>query len=157
MTTLTIDDATQLDPALLLGEPDHRITVPVATISRRARWAGRIISGLAVVFLTFDAVIKVLALGPAVQGSVQLGYPASTVFGIGLVLLACLAAYLVPRTSALGAILLTGYLGGAVATHVRVGNPLLSHVLFPIYVAALIWGGLYLRDRRVRALLGGGR
>jgi hypothetical protein len=127
--------------------------VPRATGSRKRLWAGRILSGLAIVFLAFDAVAKVLELPPVVEGSLKLGYPASTVFGIGVVLLACVAVHLVPRTAALGAVLLTGHLGGAVATHVRVGDPLFTHALFPIYVAVLIWGGLYLRDPRLRALL----
>jgi hypothetical protein len=73
--------------------------------------------------------------------------------GIGLLELVCLVLYVIPRTSVLGAILLTGYLGGAVATHVRVGSPMLTHVLFPIYVAALVWGGLFLREARLRALV----
>ena len=111
------------------------------------------LSGLAVAFLTFDTLIKVLQLGPAVSGTAELGYPASAVLGIGLVELACLVAYVVPRSAVVGAVLWTGYLGGAIATHVRVGNPLFSHVLFPVYVAALLWGGLYLRDARVRNLL----
>ncbi len=80
-------------------------------------------------------------------------YPASTIFGIGLVQVVCLVAYLVPRTSVFGAVLWTGYLGGAVATHVRVGSPLLSHTLFPVYVAVLLWAGLWLREPRLRALL----
>jgi hypothetical protein len=121
--------------------------------SPRARWTGRILSGFAVLFLLVDAGMKLLALPVAVEGTVQLGYPPSVVVPLGLVLLACLIVYLVPRTAALGAVLLTGYLGGAIATHVRVGNPLLSHTLFPIYVAALIWGGLWLRDGRVREML----
>jgi hypothetical protein len=75
------------------------------------------------------------------------------VFGLGVILLSCVVAYAIPRTSVLGALLLTGYLGGAVATHVRVANPLFSHVLFPTYIAALLWGGLILRDARLRALL----
>jgi hypothetical protein len=97
--------------------------------------------------------MKVLRLAPAVEGTTALGYPASAVRAIGLIELACVALYLVPRTSVLGAVLLTGYLGGAIATHVRAGNPLLSHTLFPIYVALFVWGGLYLRDERVRAFL----
>jgi hypothetical protein len=84
---------------------------------------------------------------------VELGYPADSILTFGLVELACVALYMIPRTAVLGAVLLTGYLGGAIATHVRVGNPLFSHVLFPTYVAALIWGGLYLRDARLRAVL----
>jgi hypothetical protein len=125
-------------------------TTALPTLSRV--WAGRIISGLAVLFLVFDCTLKVLRLPPAVAGTAELGYPVSSVLGIGLIQLACLAIYLVPRTSILGAVLLTGYLGGAIASQVRVGNPLFSHVLFPIYVAILIWGGLFLRDPRVRAL-----
>jgi hypothetical protein len=121
--------------------------------SRRAQWTGRVISGLAVGFLIFDSVGKLLQVQPVIDGTKQLGYPPDIVFSLGVILLTCVLAYLVPRTSVLGALLLTGYLGGAVATHVRVGNPLLTHVLFPTYVAALLWGGLMLRDTRLRALL----
>ena len=121
--------------------------------SRRAVWTGRIISGLAVAFLIFDSIGKLLEVQPVIDGTKQLGYPPDIVFSLGVVLLSCVVAYAVPRTSALGAMLLTGYLGGAVATHVRVSNPLFSHVLFPTYVAALLWGGLILRDTRLRVLL----
>jgi hypothetical protein len=121
--------------------------------SGKAIWTGRILSGLAVAFLIFDAGMKLFALPAAVEGTTQLGYPASTLLGIGIVQVICLAVYLIPRTAPIGAILWTGYLGGAIATHVRVGSPLLSHTLFPIYVAALLWAGLWLRDRRVGALL----
>ncbi|MCY1081626.1 DoxX family protein [Archangium lansingense] len=121
--------------------------------SNKALWTGRILSGLAVLFLLFDATIKVLAHPEAVQTTAQLGYPSTVVFGLGLVQLVCLAVYLIPRTSVLGAVLWTGYLGGAIATHVRVGNPLFSHVLFPTYVAAFLWLGLWLRDERLRAVL----
>jgi len=123
------------------------------TEGTKALWAGRFLSGFAVLFLLMDAGMKVFKAAPAVEGTVQLGYPESALVGIGLVLLACLAVYVFPRTAVLGAVLLTGYLGGAVATHVRVGSPLFSHTLFPIYVALMIWGGLWLRDRRVRGLL----
>jgi len=88
-----------------------------------------------------------------VEGTARLGYPTSVLLGIGIVEVACLIAYVLPRTSVLGAILLTGYLGGAVATHVRIGSPLFSHVLFPIYLAVLIWGALFLRHDRLRALI----
>ena len=108
---------------------------------------------LAALFLTFDTVLKVLKLRPAIDGTVSLGYPVESVQMIGFVELACLVLYLVPRTSVLGALLLTGYLGGAIATHVRIGNPLFTHILFPIYVALFIWGGLYLRESRLRELL----
>ena len=115
-------------------------------------WAGRIISALAILFLTFDSIIKVLNLAPAVEATTQLGYPASLVIGLGLLELACLIVYVIPRTSVLGAILLTGYLGGAIATQVRAGSPLFS-VVFPLIISALIWGGLFLRDERLRALI----
>lgn len=104
-------------------------------------------------FLAFDAIIKVLVLPIAVQATTELGYPASAIVWIGAIQLTALLLYLLPRTAVLGAVLLTGHLGGAIATHVRVGNPLFSHVLFPIYVALLLWGGLYLREPRLRALL----
>jgi len=123
-----------------------------ATRSRKAVWAGRILSGLAVLFLAFDASIKVLALPTAVEATTRLGYSASSIVGIGLIELACLVVYSIPRTALVGAVLLTGYLGGAIATHVRAGSPLFTHSLFPIYVAALLWAGLWLRDRRVSAL-----
>ena len=121
--------------------------------SRQALWTGRVISGLAVAFLIFDSVGKLLQVQPVIDGTKQLGYPPDIVFSLGVTLLSCVLAYLVPRTSVLGAVLLTGYLGGAVATHVRVGNPLFTHVLFPTYVAALLWGGLMLRDTRLRAFI----
>ena len=118
-----------------------------------AGWVGRVLSGLGVLFLAFDAGFKLLQSPVAVEGTVALGYPASALLEIGVIQVICLIVYLVPRTSVLGAILWTGYLGGAIATHLRLENPLFTHQLFPIYVAALLWGGLYLRDRRVRALL----
>jgi len=116
-------------------------------------WLGRVLSGLAVLFLAFDAGIKLIRLPMAIDGTTALGYPASVVLPLGVIQLLLLVVYLIPRTSVLGAVLWTGYLGGAIATHVRLGNPLFTHQLFPIYVAALLWGGLYLRDPRVRALL----
>ena len=121
--------------------------------SKEALWAGRAVSGLAVLFLLVDAAFKVLESPAAMEGTAQLGYPASVVFGLGLLELSCLVVYLVPRTAVLGAVLWTGYLGGAVATHVRVGNPLFSHTLFPIYVATFLWAGLWLRDERLRSVL----
>ena len=120
--------------------------------SRGALWTGRGLSALAVLFLVFDSIAKLLEAAPVVAASTQLGYPASTVFPIGVILLLCVVAYVIPPTAVLGAVLLTGYLGGAVATHVRVGNPLFSHALFPLYVALFVWGGLFLREARLRAL-----
>lgn len=129
------------------------LAVEAGRTSRKKLWAGRIISGVAILFLLFDSVIKILKLAPAVQGTLQLGYPESVVIGIGIVLLVCTVLYAIPRTAILGAILLTGYLGGAVATHVRVGNPLFGYVLFPVYLGILIWAGILLRDDRLRVLI----
>jgi hypothetical protein len=110
-------------------------------------------TALVAIFLTFDTALKVLRLGPAVEGTTALGYPAGTVQWIGIVELVCLVLYLTPRTSVLGAVLLSGYLGGAIATHVRVASPLFTHTLFPVYVALFVWGSLYLREKRLRDLL----
>src|SRR4051812_31841079 len=123
--------------------------------SRKTLWAGRIMSGFVVFFLLVDAGFKLIRPlpAPAVEAFGKLGYPVEFAVGIGILLLACVAAYLIPRTSVLGAILLTGYLGGAVASHVRVGDPWFSHALFPVYVGLLVWGGLYLREARLRALV----
>ena len=127
--------------------------MPTTTTSTTPLWAARILTGLVVSFLLFDAIIKVLQLAPAVQGTVALGYQPSAVLTIGVVELICITVYVIPRTSLLGAILLTGYLGGAIASQLRVGNPLFSHVLFPMYVAGMIWGGLYLREPRLHILV----
>jgi hypothetical protein len=124
-----------------------------AVLSRRALWTGRVLSGLAMAFLAVDAVGKLLKPAPVVEGTVRLGFPESVIVSLGLIQVACLVTYLVPRTAVLGAVLWTGYLGGAIATHVRVGSPLLTHTLFPIYVATFLWLGLWLRDQRVRAIL----
>ena len=123
-------------------------------MSEKSRlWAGWIISALPVLFLLFGSVIKLMEIGPVKESFAQLGYPVTLARGIGILELVCIVVYLIPRTSILGAILMTGYLGGAIATHVRVGDPLFSHVLFPVYVALLIWGGLFLREDRLRALI----
>ena len=124
-----------------------------APFSGKARWAGIIISALPSLFLFADGVMKLVKPAPVVEGTVKVGYPESVIVPLGIVLLICTVVYVIPRTSVLGAILLTGYLGGAVATHVRVGDPLFSHVLFPVYLGVLIWLGLYLRDDRLRALV----
>lgn len=124
-----------------------------SAIGRGQLWTGRVLSGLAVLFLTMDGVMKLIKPAPVVEGTLQLGFPESSITGIGIVLLASVLLYVLPRTAMFGAIILTGYLGGAVATHVRVDNPLFSHTLFPVYFGILIWGGLWLRDLRVRAAL----
>jgi len=124
----------------------------MAISNKRSLWAGRIISALPVLFLLVDGVMKLVKPAVVVEATVELGYPESVIVGLGLVLVACTILYLIPRTAVLGAILLTGYLGGAVATHVRVGGPVFP-VIFPLILGAMLWGGLYLRDERVRSLV----
>ena len=128
-----------------------------STISRNRLRAGRVMSALAVLFLLFDSMIKLLVIPPVVESFTRLGLPVNLARGIGALELACLLVSLVPRAAFPGAVLLTGFLGGAVLAHVRVGDPLFSHVLFPVYIGALIWGGLLLRVpqpsvRRLREL-----
>ncbi|HEY6269273.1 MAG TPA: DoxX family protein [Candidatus Acidoferrum sp.] len=126
-----------------------------APVSKKGLWAGRIMSGLVILFLTFDVVFKFIkpAPAPVVETMAHVGWAVSLAPVLGIILLVCVALYAIPLTSVLGAILLTGYLGGAIATHLRVGDPLFSHVLFPTYLGVLLWGGLYLRDTRLRALI----
>jgi hypothetical protein len=123
------------------------------TASTPAMWAGTVSGGLAVAFLIVDSVGKLLEVQPVIDGTRQLGYSPEVVFSLGVTLLVCVLLYLMPRTSLLGAVLLTGYLGGAVATHVRVDSPLFTHTLFPTYLAALLWAALFLRDVRLRVFL----
>ena len=132
------------------------MTMPTTTdgsTSVTSRRVGLVLLGIAVLFLTFDTVMKLMANPMAVAGTLALGWPASVIRPLGVVCLVLLVLLLIPRTAPLGALLWTGYLGGAVATHVRIGNPVFSHLLFPVYVAIFIWGGLYLRDVRVRTLV----
>ena len=126
---------------------------PQVSARKGQLWAGRIMSGLGVAFLLMDGVMKLFKPAVVRETFARLGYPESEIIGVGVLLLICTALYLIPRASILGALLLTGYLGGAVATHVRVGDPLFSHALFPTYIAALLWVGLYLREPRLRALV----
>jgi hypothetical protein len=123
-----------------------------ATASKLRLWAGRIISTLPALFLLIDGVMKLVKPAVVVEATVKLGYPESTIAGIGIVLVASTILYLIPRTSVLGAILLTGYLGGAIATHVRAGGPLFN-IIFPLILGAMLWGGLYLRNERLRQLI----
>jgi hypothetical protein len=116
-------------------------------------WAGRVVTALPVMFLTFDTVIKLLNLDPVVQSLRALGWPDTFGPVIGVIELVCLVTYLFPRTAVLGAVLFTGYLGGATATHLRLNDPLFTHVLFAGYVGALLWLGLFLREPRLRAFL----
>ena len=132
--------------------PSDTQTAPVSKIGL---WAGRVMSGLVILFLIFDVVFKFIKPPPApvVETMAHLGWALTLAPVLGIVLLVSTALYAIPNTSVLGAILLTGYLGGAIATHLRVGDPLFSHVLFPTYLGALLWGGLYLRENRLRTLI----
>jgi len=123
-----------------------------APVSKKALWAGRIVTALPALFLLMDGVMKLFKPAVVVDATVKLGYPESAIIGMGIALVASTLLYLIPRTAVLGAILLTGYLGGAVATHVRAGEGLFP-VLFPVFFGVLIWGGLYLRDARLRELI----
>jgi len=122
-------------------------------VSIKTLWAGRIISALPILFLLMDGVMKLIKPAPVVEATVKLGYSEAVIIPLGIVLLVCTVLYLIPQTSFFGAILLTGYLGGAVATHVRAGDPLFTHILFPVYLGVMIWLGLYLRDNRLRVLV----
>lgn len=126
--------------------------IRTASAPKTAPWAGHLLSAPAVLFLLADGAMKLVGPAPVVEATVSLGFSESVIPGLGVLLLACLALYLPPRTAVLGAVLLTGYLGGAIATHVRVGLEPVS-LAFPLILGALLWGGLYLRDGRVRALL----
>jgi hypothetical protein len=126
-----------------------------APLSGKAIWAGRVMSGLVILFMIFDASLKLIPLAVVTDSMIELGYPPSAGLarGLAIVILACTALYAFPRTSILGAILLTGYMGGAIASHLRIGSPLFSHVLFGLYLGLMVWGGLFFRDERVRALI----
>ena len=131
--------------------------IPISSAARTSAFSagnvGRAITALPVAFMVFDTAIKFTHVDAVAQSFGQLGVPVNLAAVVGILELLCLAIYLIPSTAVLGAFLLTGYLGGAIALHVRVGNPLFSHILFPTYVGALLWCGLYLREPRLRALL----
>jgi hypothetical protein len=129
--------------------PSGTQMVPLSKMRVRV---GGVISTLVVLFLLFDGAIHMLRPAPVVEAFAQLGYPVSLAPGIGLVELACVVIYVIPRTSILGAVVLTGYLGGAIAAQVRVGHPLFTETLFPIYVGVLVWGGLVVRNDQLRTL-----
>jgi hypothetical protein len=121
--------------------------------TRKKPWAGWTVSALAALFLLMDAGMKFAKPDFVVKINAELGYSESAIVPIGVVLLVCTILYIIPQTSVLGALLLTGYLGGAVATHARLGNSLFGQVLFPVYIGILLWLGLYLRDKRLRDLV----
>ena len=126
-----------------------------APIAKSALWSGRVVSGLVIVFLLFDGAIKLVPWPVVTETMDRMGYGSSETLArsLGLITLVCTVLYAVPPTSILGAILLTGYLRGAIASHVRIGSPLFSHVLFGFYLGLMVWGGLWLRDRSLRALM----
>jgi DoxX-like family len=121
-------------------------------VSKGRLWTGRIISGLVVLFLLFDSITKVIKVRAVMEASTQLGYPANTIFTIGIILFVCTAFYIIPQTAVLGAILLTGYLGGAVAANLRIGSAMFN-TFFPIVFAALAWVGIFLRESRLGVLI----
>ena len=128
-------------------------SVKPLTVSKGRLWTGRILSTLPVLFMLMDGVMKLMKPDFVVKATVQLGFPENVIVPLGITVLICTILYAVPRTAILGAILLTGYLGGAVATHVRSGDPLFSHILAPVYFAVILWIGLYLREPRLSALV----
>ena len=129
------------------------MTTDKKTTTRARTRTGVVLTGLAVAFLVFDAVIKLIPIRPVLDAMARLGYPARLAPAIGILALFGVVLYVIPKTSIVGAIFLTAFLGGATASQVRIGEPCFTHILFPTYVAALLWGGLWLRDARTRALV----
>ena len=121
--------------------------------SSAALWIGRVMSGLVIAFMLLDGAMKLVPLDVVVTTSEQMGIPGNLARTLGILGLICTVLYAIPRTSIVGAILLTGYLGGAIASHLRLGDPLFTHTLFGLYLGLLAWGGLYLRDDGLRALI----
>jgi len=128
-------------------------TTQASPISRKSIWAGRIITGLIAAFLVFDAVIHLLKPAPVVEGFAKLGFPIRFAVPLGVIELVGILLYVIPSTSILGAIFLTGYLGGAIAIQLPTGNPFFGEVLFPVYIGVFLWGGIYLRDEKLRAIV----
>jgi hypothetical protein len=126
-----------------------------APASKPLHWIGRILSGLVILFLLFDGAIKLVPWPIVTETMDKMGYGSSEGLArsLGVITVACTVLYAIPATSVLGAILLTGYLGGAMASHVRIGSPLFSHTLFGLYLGLMVWGGLWLRDRSLRSLI----
>ena len=123
--------------------------------SSAALWTGRVMSAIVILFLIFDATIKLIPIAPVMNSLAELGYPATPVIArsLGVITLACALIYAWPRSAVLGAVLMTGLLGGAIATHLRIGSPVFTHLLFGLYLGLLAWGGLFLRDPRLRAMI----
>jgi hypothetical protein len=139
---ITVDEAM---PAMAVAAP----------VAKPARWLGRILSGIVILFMLFDGAIKLVPWPIVTETMDRMGYGSSESLArsLGAISLVCTVLYAIPPTSILGAILLTGYLGGAMASHVRIGSPLFSHLLFSFYLGVMVWGGLWLRDRKLRALM----
>jgi hypothetical protein len=135
------------------AQPTTQAATGSGSISKKSLWTGHVFSGLVVAFLLFDAVIHLMRPAPVVEAFVKLGLPLRLAVTLGIIELVCILLYVVPRTSILGAILLTGYLGGAIATQLPRSNSLFGEILFPVYVGVIVWGGIYLRDERLRTLL----
>lgn len=127
-------------------------TAGSGSVSATSLWTGRVISGVIVLLLLFDGITKLLKVRQVVDSTIRLGFPVTTIAAIGIILLVCTALYAIPKTAILGAILLTGYLGGATAAQLRAGSPVFE-TLFPVIFGVLAWLGLYLREQRLRALL----
>lgn len=139
-----------------LSDTSHRApSAATATTptSRIQLWAGRTLTAIPALFMLMDGVGKILRPPAVLEPSLAMGFNAQDVLTLGIIQLACVAFFLVPRTAALGGILLTAYLGGAISIHVKLHNPLFTHILFPVYLGVMVWGGLYMRDSRVRALI----
>jgi hypothetical protein len=138
-----------------LKEPAMPTIAETAPVSKPARWTSRILSGLVIAFLLFDGAIKLVPWPVVTETMERMGYGSSETLArsLGFITLACTILYAIPPTSILGAILLTGYLGGAMASHVRIGSPLFTHTLFGLYLGLMVWGGLWLRDRNLQTLI----
>jgi hypothetical protein len=135
------------------AQPDTQTETSSASLSKASIWAGRIISGFITAFMIFDGVIHILRPAPVVEGFAKLNFPLRFAVPLAIIELLALLLYVIPRTSILGAILLTGYYGGAVAIQMPTGNSLFGEILFPVYFGILLWGGIYLRDERLRTLI----
>ena len=135
------------------AQPIAQAERPSGSLSKKSLWAGRILTGLVAAFLGFDAVIHIMKPAPVVEAFAKLGFPIRYAVPLGIIELVCIFLYVIPVTSILGAIFLTGYLGGAIAVQLPTGNSLFGEVLFPIYIAVFLWGGIYLRDARLRTMV----
>ena len=145
--------ATLLRPTSYQASNSSAVASRLSLPSRRSVIVGRVLTGIVALLLALDTGVKLALAKAAVEGSAQLGFTPQQVFIIGVIAAICLVLYLIPRTAPIGAVLWTGYFGGAILLHFRAGNPLFTHILPPIYVSILIWGSLYLRDPRVRAVV----